>query len=118
MLSFGKTVPPPHTGKDNSEILSEAGKTEGWSIRLVMQPSNSPGLNIIDLCIFRSLECWVVGERFGSVEEMVKVIKKQYEEYDETTLERAWHLLLWYTIKYLDTKEGMTSVWSTQGRGR
>ncbi|CAM9814633.1 unnamed protein product, partial [Choristocarpus tenellus] len=82
----------PHTGKGNSEILSEAGKTEGWSIRLVIQPSNSPDLNIIDLCFFRSLKCRVMGEQFGSVEEMVKVIKKQYE-YDGTTLERAWQLL-------------------------
>ncbi|CAM9114937.1 unnamed protein product [Choristocarpus tenellus] len=105
----------PHMGKGNSEILSGAGKTEGWLIRLVMQPSNFPNLNIIDLCFFRSLKCWVMGEWFGSVEEMVKVIKKQYE-CDETTLERAWQLLFVVcTIKYLDTKGEMTSVWSTQG---
>ncbi|CAM9873159.1 unnamed protein product, partial [Choristocarpus tenellus] len=58
-----------------------------------MQPSNSPDLSIMDLCFFRSLKCWVMAEQFGSVVEMVKVIKKQYGEYDETTLERAWHLL-------------------------
>ncbi|CAN0037836.1 unnamed protein product [Choristocarpus tenellus] len=85
--------PTPHTGKGNLEILSGEGKTEGWSIRLVTQPSNSPDLNIMDLCFFRSLKCWVMGERFRSVEDMVKVIKKWYEEYDETTLERAWQLL-------------------------
>ncbi|CAM9174044.1 unnamed protein product [Choristocarpus tenellus] len=45
----------PHTGKGNSEILSGAGKSEGWSIRLVTQPSNSPDLNIMDQCFFRSL---------------------------------------------------------------
>ncbi|CAM9612247.1 unnamed protein product, partial [Choristocarpus tenellus] len=83
----------PHLRKGNSEILSGVGKTEGWSIRLVAQPSNSPNLNIMDLCFFRPLKCWVMGEQFGSVEEMVKVIKKQCEEYDETTLERAWQLL-------------------------
>ncbi|CAM9725014.1 unnamed protein product, partial [Choristocarpus tenellus] len=83
----------PHMGKGNSEILSGAGKTEGWSIRLVTQPSNSPDLNIVDMCFFRSLKCRVMREWFGSVEEMVKVIKKQYEEYDETILERAWQLL-------------------------
>ncbi|CAM9393881.1 unnamed protein product, partial [Choristocarpus tenellus] len=79
----------PHTGKGNSEVLSGAGKTEGWSIRLVMQPSNSPDLNIMDLYFFRSLKC----RQFGSIEEMVKVIKKQYEEYDERTLERTWQPL-------------------------
>ncbi|CAM9563179.1 unnamed protein product, partial [Choristocarpus tenellus] len=61
-------------------------------IRLVTQPAKSPDLNIMDLCFFRSLKCQVMGERFGSVKEMVKVIKRQYEEYDETTLERAWQL--------------------------
>ncbi|CAM9734989.1 unnamed protein product [Choristocarpus tenellus] len=58
-----------------------------------MQPSNSPNLNIMHLFFFRSLKCRVMEERFGSIEEMVKVIKKQYEEYDETALERAWQLL-------------------------
>ncbi|CAM9450151.1 unnamed protein product [Choristocarpus tenellus] len=66
----------PHTGKGSSEILSEAGKTEGWSIRLVVQPSNSSNLNIMDLCFFRSLKCQVMGKRFGSIEEMAKIIKK------------------------------------------
>ncbi|CAN0046543.1 unnamed protein product, partial [Choristocarpus tenellus] len=37
----------PHTGKGNSEILSGAGKTEGWLIMLVTQPSNSPDFNIM-----------------------------------------------------------------------
>ncbi|CAM9462181.1 unnamed protein product [Choristocarpus tenellus] len=83
----------PHTGKGNSEILSAAGKTEGWSIRLVVQPSNSSDLNIMDVSFFMSLKYQVKGEWFGFVEEMVKVIKKQYEEYDETTLERAWQVL-------------------------
>ncbi|CAM9640844.1 unnamed protein product [Choristocarpus tenellus] len=83
----------PHTGKGISEILSGAGKTKGWSIRLVTQPSYSPDLNIMDLCFFRSLKCRVMGEWFGSVEEIVKVIKKQYEENDESTLERTWQLL-------------------------
>ncbi|CAM9807061.1 unnamed protein product [Choristocarpus tenellus] len=83
----------PHMGKGNSEISSGAGKTNGWSIRLVTQPSNSPDLNIMDLCFYRSLKCWVIGEKFGSFEEMVKVIKKQCEEYDETTLERTWQIL-------------------------
>ncbi|CAM9932230.1 unnamed protein product [Choristocarpus tenellus] len=44
----------PHTGKGNSETLSGVGKTERWSIGLVTQSSNSPDLNIIDLCFFRS----------------------------------------------------------------
>ncbi|CAM9970472.1 unnamed protein product [Choristocarpus tenellus] len=47
----------PHTGKGNSKILSGAGTTEGWLIRIVTQPTNSPGLNIMDLCFFRSLKC-------------------------------------------------------------
>ncbi|CAM9283546.1 unnamed protein product, partial [Choristocarpus tenellus] len=46
----------PRRGKGNSEILSGAGKTDGWSITLVMQPSNSPDLNMMDLCFFRSLK--------------------------------------------------------------
>ncbi|CAM9623151.1 unnamed protein product [Choristocarpus tenellus] len=66
----------PHTGKGNSEILSGAGKTEGWSSRPVTQPSNSPKLNIMELCFFRYLKYRVMGEWFRSVEEMVKVIKK------------------------------------------
>ncbi|CAN0032365.1 unnamed protein product, partial [Choristocarpus tenellus] len=51
----------PHMGKGDSEIISGAGKTEGWSIRLVTQPSNSPDLNMMDLCFFRSLKCRVMG---------------------------------------------------------
>ncbi|CAM9505099.1 unnamed protein product [Choristocarpus tenellus] len=78
-----------HMGKGNSEISSGAGKTEGWSIRLETQPSNSLDPNIMDPCFLRSLKCRVMGEWFGYFEEMVKVIKKQCEEYDETTLETS-----------------------------
>ncbi|CAM9982283.1 unnamed protein product [Choristocarpus tenellus] len=105
----------PHRGKGSSEILSRAGKTEGWLIRLVMQPSNSPDPNIMDLCFFRSLKCQVMGERCGSVEEVVKVIKKQYEEHDETTLERAWQLFFVVCNQVHRYKGGMTSVWNTRG---
>ncbi|CAM9911197.1 unnamed protein product [Choristocarpus tenellus] len=97
----------PHTGKGNSEISSGAGKTEGWSIRLVTQQFKSPDLNIMGLFFFRSLKCRVMGERFGFVEEIVKVIKKQYEEYDETTLDRAWQLLLVVYNQVLRYKGGI-----------
>ncbi|CAM9281815.1 unnamed protein product [Choristocarpus tenellus] len=48
---------------------------EALSIRPVTQPSKSPDLNIMDLYFFRSLKYRVMGKQFGSIKEMVKVIK-------------------------------------------
>ncbi|CAM9761039.1 unnamed protein product [Choristocarpus tenellus] len=82
-----------------------------------MQPSNSPNLNIMDLCFFRSLKCWVIWEWFGSVEEMVRFIKKHYEEYDETTLERARQLRFVVYNQVLRYKGGNdSSVEHTEGK--
>jgi hypothetical protein len=42
----------PHTGKGNEVLLDEAGQLQGMNIRFDKQPSQSPDLNKLDLCLF------------------------------------------------------------------
>ena len=46
----------PHVGKGNDYLLNVAGYEEGWRIEFYTQPSQSPDLNVLDLCLFHSLQ--------------------------------------------------------------
>ena len=83
----------PHTGKNNPEILSSAGMGRGWMVDLVMQPAQSPDLNVNDLGFFASLTSSVWGMNASSIDELVQTIFQQYEEYDGATSERVWQSL-------------------------
>ena len=52
----------PHTGDDNISDLEKAGKGEGWEIKVVTQPVQSPEFNINHLGFFQSLKTKVMEE--------------------------------------------------------
>ena len=86
----------PHTEKNNPEILNSAGMGRGWMVELVTQPAQSPDLKINDLGIFASLASRAWGMNARTIEDLVKTIFEQYEEYDGDTLERVWQILKVY----------------------
>ena len=64
-------------------------------IELVMQPSQSPHLNINNLGFFASLMSRVWGMNEGSIDELVETVFERYAKYDDgDTLERVWQSLL------------------------
>ncbi|CAN0400133.1 unnamed protein product, partial [Pylaiella littoralis] len=83
----------PHTGKGNPEILNSAGMGRGWLVELVMQPAQSPDININHVRFFASLKSRVWAMNACSVDELAESIYQQYEDYDGETLERVWQSL-------------------------
>ena len=96
----------PHTGKGNLDALRQAGNEGHWSINLIMQPAQSPDLNINDLGFFRSLKTRVLETKFDTVEKMMEVVYDEYERYDAETLERVWQCLFAVYNKVLEELGG------------
>lgn len=46
----------PHVGKDNTFLLHCGGYKDGWNMEFIQQPANSPDLNVLDLCLFHSMQ--------------------------------------------------------------
>ena len=65
----------------------------GIQPELVTEPAQSPDLNVNDLGFFASLKSRVWGINASTIEELVKTIFEQYEEYDGDALERVWQCL-------------------------
>ncbi|CAN0094704.1 unnamed protein product, partial [Sphacelaria rigidula] len=65
----------------------------GWVVELVTQPAQSPDFNVNDMGFFASLKSRVWEINASSIDELVKTIFQQYEEYDGTTLKRVWQSL-------------------------
>jgi len=86
----------PHHGKTNVRRLAEAGQADGWDIKFQTQPAQSPDTNILDLCLFNSMQKQsdhIRGHAGNSVEELIESVYQQWDEYDWKKIERAYALL-------------------------
>ena len=85
---------------------------------LVTQPAQSPDLKINDLGIFASLASRAWGMNARTIEDLVKTIFEQYEEYDGDTLERVWQILKVYNQTLRKFADNDVSVENTGARVR
>jgi hypothetical protein len=80
--------------KDNNKILyiDGLGSEDGWNIKIVTQPSNSPDLNINDLGFFNSLKHRVSGlkNKALNIDQLMANVRQEWHEYDSNTLEKIW----------------------------
>jgi hypothetical protein len=72
--------------------LKEAGARDGWNIRFVSQPAQSPDLDILDLGFFNSLKKSVASTYAlsESTDKLMEEVMRAYENYDRDILERIW----------------------------
>ena len=82
---------PPHVGKGNGVLLDEAGQLFNQNIHFQVQPSQSPDLNKLDLCLFRSLQSrsHEFREEKNSIPDLVAAVRRTWEEYPPSALERV-----------------------------
>jgi hypothetical protein len=64
---------PSHVNPDDI-IFCEAAKKDGFDIRLMLQPANSPDLNICDLGFFNSIQSIQYKTSSKSTEELVSAV--------------------------------------------
>jgi hypothetical protein len=62
-------------------VFCAAAQADGWDIRLICQPPNSPDLNILDLGFFAALQSLFHKLFPGSLDEIVLKVFQAYEQY-------------------------------------
>jgi hypothetical protein len=91
----GKTVivqqdgASPHVGKGNLEYFRQEGRKNGWKIKVVTQPPQSPDLNVNDLGFFRSLKCRVEILKNGAnnLSDLYQSVEEAWNRHDGATLD-------------------------------
>jgi hypothetical protein len=71
---------------DDLDIRLE-GMREGFDIRIVFQPPNSPDMNVLDLGYFRSIQAFQHQHPSNSTGELIANVKKSFVELDKISLE-------------------------------
>ena len=82
----------PHSGKGNNDYWPEmlARLYPDRSIKVIVQPAQSPDLNILDLGFFNSLANLAYDTDPESLCALLDAVEACYWEYDPKTLERVW----------------------------
>ena len=68
----------PHL-KPSDEVFRRAVEQTGLDIKLIQQPPNSPDLNILDLCFFRSLQSHTDCRAPQSIRELIESMEEEYQ---------------------------------------
>jgi hypothetical protein len=85
----------PHTGDGNTAYWPKmiAERFPGRNIEFVVQPAQSPDLNVLDLGFFSSLQRRVDEVDPASIAALRTDIEEAYWAYDKETMERVWQAL-------------------------
>ena len=85
----------PHTGMGNPDVLAARGKKArhgGPTIQPVIQPSMSPDLNVLDLCMFPSMSARCSKHRSRNKKQIARIAEKCFRLYPSEVLVRAWEM--------------------------
>lgn len=83
---------PAHTKFCKQPICKQVCSTGTPTITIVFQPSNSPDLNLLDLCMFSGMKCRsssLKGQCHCSLESFIDIIKEVYHSYSPESIERV-----------------------------
>lgn len=67
-----------------------AASQNGFDIRLMFQPANSPDLNVLDIGFLRSIQTLQDKECTKNVDELIHVVEKSFEEYPASKINRVF----------------------------
>ena len=83
----------PHTARVNTQVFASHGKMKGSSIEIVVQPAQSPDLNVDDLAFFNSLQSDVSLVAKEKRRDLLDAIIKCWHEYPLEKMESVWRCL-------------------------
>ena len=67
-----------------------AGTADGWNIKLLNQPPNSPDTNILDLGFFNSIQSLQDRTTLNTVDELIEEVKRVFTAQESEALGRVW----------------------------
>ncbi|CAB1099614.1 unnamed protein product [Ectocarpus sp. CCAP 1310/34] len=80
---------PSHRINADPDVVA-AGIADGWDIRLINQPSNSPDTNILDLGFFNAVQSLQDRNTPRTVDEFITEVKRAFEEQSPSTHDKVW----------------------------
>lgn len=83
----------PHTSKENTRAFACHSKMRGFKIEVVVQPAQSPDLNVDDLAFFRSLQSDVSLVAKETRRDLLEAVHQCWEEYPAEKMESVWRCL-------------------------
>lgn len=95
----------PHISDSDLEF-KEAATKNGFNIQLVFQPPQSPDLNILDLCLFRSVQSIQHQSFPKNLDELITRVQDAYDFYDPQKIKFAWLQLQYVMTEILKVKGG------------
>ncbi|KAL7142023.1 hypothetical protein ABFS83_08G094600 [Erythranthe nasuta] len=88
----------------NDEQFRRAASQDGFDIRLMSQPPNSPDLNILDLGFFCAIQSLQTKKPVKTVDELIVVVVKSCEDFPSTKSNRIFLTLQSCMIEVLKIK--------------
>ncbi|KAL7157635.1 hypothetical protein ABFS83_02G090600 [Erythranthe nasuta] len=88
----------------NDEQFRQAASQDGFYIRLMSQPPNSPDLNILGLGFFCAIQSLQTKEPVKTVDELVVAVVKSFEDFPSTKSNRIFLTLQLCMIEVLKIK--------------
>ncbi|XP_057811554.1 uncharacterized protein LOC131025785 [Salvia miltiorrhiza] len=79
----------PHI-KDSDPDFRHAASSDGFDIKIVHQPPNSPDTNINDLGWFRAIQSLQIESVCTNVDTLVEAVKRSFDELSPTTLNKVF----------------------------
>ncbi|KAK9705642.1 hypothetical protein RND81_07G072700 [Saponaria officinalis] len=79
----------PHIHGNDPDFI-RAATSDGFSIQLQQQPSNSPDLNVLDLGFFRSIQSLQSSKTAKTVDELVANVTEAFENQKAQCLDDVW----------------------------
>jgi hypothetical protein len=93
----------PHILPNDTEFLKAVAGID-LDIRLMQQPPNSPDMNVLDLCFFRSLQSSTDNSAPKTIKELIENVEQEYNNYEVDKLARSFLTLQSCMIEVM--KEG------------
>jgi hypothetical protein len=76
-------------------------------IKLLQQPPNSPDLNVLDLCFFRSLQSLTDTRAPNNIRELIHGVEEEYRNYEVNKLSRSFITLQSCMIGVMNQRGGI-----------
>ncbi len=84
-------------------------QSDGWNFALKNQPSQSPDLNVLDLCFFNSLQSIQQQYNIASLDYGTSVLREIFDAYDDEKLDNSFITLQSVMNEILKVKGAMTT---------
>ena len=79
----------PHAKEDDATLATEL-KKDGWKMKLLNQPANSPDYNALDLGFFNSIQSIQHQKAPSNIDELIQVVQESYWEQSAETVENVF----------------------------